>query len=81
MKTISVPEELHKKIVELKMQERAKNAAELIDKLVIEYKKQKFHEASELFRKKMEEKGITLAELLKKSRKIREEIANEWYPD
>ncbi len=81
MKTISIPEELHQKIVTLKMQEGAKNAAELIDKLIIEYKKQKFHEASKLFRQKMEEKGITLADLLKKSRKIREEIADEWYPE
>ena len=59
MKTISIPEELHKKIVALKMQEGAKNAAELIDKLIIEYRKQRLREFSEEFRKSLKEKGIT----------------------
>lgn len=81
IKTIQMPEELHKKIVALKMQEGAKNAAELIDKLIIEYKKQKLNKASEIFRAALDKSGMTFDEFLKESRKIREEIADEWYPD
>ena len=38
-------------------------------------KQEKFLKASRLFRKKLKEKGISFSELLKRSRKIREEIA------
>ncbi len=79
--TIAIPLELRNKLVSLKMQEKYKNIAELIEMLYIEYRKQKFREASDLFRKKLNESGMTFDELLKKSRKIREEIADEWYPD
>ena len=80
-KTISIPEDLHRKIIALKMQEGAKNAAELIEKLIVEYREKKFREASELFRRKLKESGMTFDEILKESRKIREEIADEWFPD
>ena len=81
MKTIGIPEELHKKIVALKLQEEIKTSAELIEKLIIAYRKQKFEEASKLFRKKLKERGMALTDLLKASGKIREEISNEWFPD
>jgi len=44
-------------------------------------KQEKFLKASRLFRKKLKEKGISFSELLKRSRKIREEIADERFPD
>ena len=52
MKTISLPEELHKKILELKIQEETKTSAELIEKLYMEYRKKKLQELSDLFRKR-----------------------------
>lgn len=81
MKTISVPEDVHQQLVELKIKEKQKNAAELIKKLIIEYRKKKLEEASRIFREALAKKGITIEDFLKSSRKIREEIADEWYPD
>ena len=80
MKTISVPEELHKDLAKLKLDENRKNTAELIKQLVIEHRRQKFLRSSEIFREAMKKKGLTLKELLKRSRRIREEIADEGFP-
>ncbi len=81
MKTIPVPEELHKQIITLKIQEGDKTIADLIERLITEYRKKRLDDLSKLFREKMDEKGMSFEELLKKSRKIREEIADEWFPD
>ncbi len=81
MKSIVISEETHRKFIEEKMQERAKTADELLGKMIIERRKQRLHAASKMFREALDKKGITLAELLRRSRKIREEIADEWYPD
>ena len=81
MKTISLPEELHKKILELKIQEETKTSAELIEKLYMEYRKKKLQELSDLFRKRMKEKEISFDQLLKKSKEIRKEISDEWFSD
>ena len=77
MKTIGIPEELHKELINLKLEEKNKNTAELIRNLLIAYKKQRFLEASNLFSKGLKQKNISFKEFLKRSRKIREEIANE----
>lgn len=79
MKTICVPERLHKEIITLKLEERQRNTAELIEQLVINYKKQKLFEASKLFRKSMKRKGMDFVDLLKKSKEMRKQIANEWF--
>ena len=79
MKTIGIPEDLHKELVELKLEENKKNAAELIEELVLEYRKQKFLKASGIFRKALKEKRLSFPALLKKSRKIRGEISDEWF--
>lgn len=81
MKTIAIPEDLHKELMQLRLQKGNKNTAELIKEVLFEYRQKKFLEASNLFRKKLKEKNISFEELLKRSRKIREEIADEWQPD
>lgn len=81
MKTISIPEELHKEIVNLKLGERKKNTAELIEELVLLYKKRKFSEAGEKFRKALKENKKNFSDILKESKKIKEEIADEWLRD
>jgi len=81
MKTIGISEEVHRDLINLKLQEREKNADELIAKLIIEYKKFKFMEASMLFRKNLKEKNIAFSDVLHKSKKIREEIGDEWFSD
>ena len=67
--------------MKLKMQEKIKNFDSLINNLIIEYKKQKLNDISKKFKESLDKRGITFDELLKKSRKIREEISDEWYPD
>mgnify|MGYP001569726071 FL=1 len=81
MKTIALPEDVHKDLVNLKLEEGEKNTAEIIKRLVIEFKRKRFEEASKLFRIKLRNSGIDFAELLKRSRKMKEVITNEWYPD
>tara|TARA_Y100000310_G_C20115735_1_gene549191 strand:- start:128 stop:373 length:246 start_codon:yes stop_codon:yes gene_type:complete len=80
MKTISLPEDVHRSLIELKLREGNKTAADLIEKLIIEYRKQKLDRARKIFRKALDEKGITIEEFLKESDKIKEEIFNERYP-
>jgi len=77
MKTIAIPEDLHKDLISLKLEAGDRTAAELIKKLIIEYRKQRLKEAGKMFRSKMKEKGVSLGELLRESRKVREDIANE----
>ncbi len=81
MKTIAIPEDLHKELINLKLELNDKNAAELIRKLVLSYKEKRFLEASNLFRKRLGEKNISFEDLLKKSKKIRGDIADEWWSD
>ncbi len=78
MKTISIPEDLHRELVNLKLELGDKNTAGLIKKLYFEYRKKRFLEASVLFKKKLKESGKSFGQLLAKSRIIREEIADEW---
>jgi hypothetical protein len=80
MKTISIPEDLHKEIMKIRLENGEKNTALLIRKLVLLYKEKKFQEHSHKFRELIEKNGTSFEKLLKESRKIREEIADEWYP-
>ena len=75
--TIAIPLELRNKLFTLKMQEKSKNIAELIEMLYIEYRKQKFNKAREMFKEALDKSGMSFEEFLKSSRKIREEIVDE----
>jgi len=79
MKTISISEELHKEIVDLKLDEKKRNAGELLEELILEHKKMKFLEASTIFKKGLDKKKLGFLDLLIKSKKIREEISDEWF--
>ena len=81
MKTIGISEEPHKELITLKLEENNKNADEIIKKLILEYRKIQFMKASLLFNQKLKEKNIPLKKLLKKSKAIRGEIADELFPD
>ena len=80
-KSFVISEKIHRELVKLKMMERSKNIDSLIEKLIIEYRKQKFNEASDLFNKKLKGRKMAFNELLKKSKKIREEIGDEWFSE
>lgn len=77
MKTIAISGDVHRELVNLKLEGANKNASELIKVLIKAYKKQRFLEASNLFRRKLAEKNISFEEFLKRSDKIREELADE----
>ena len=81
VKTISIPEDLHKELIRLKLDYGDRNIAEGIKKLVAFYKQQKFLEHSRRFREIIKKEGISFEEFLKRSEKIREEVADELFPD
>lgn len=81
IKTISIPEDLHKELIKLKLDYGDKNVAEIIKKLILFYKRQKLLEHSIKFRESLKKKGITFEEFLKRAEKIREEVADELFPD
>ena len=79
MKTISIPEDLHKNLIDLKLDQKDKNMASLLKKLVLAYKERQFLDSSDRFRKMLGEKKITFNKFLKESRKVRGEIGEEWF--
>lgn len=79
IKTICIPEELHKELVNLKLDERNKNMAEIIRNLILAYKEKKFLNNSLKFGEMLKRNRKNFSSLLKESRKIREEIADDWF--
>ncbi|MBI2045736.1 hypothetical protein HYT23_06765 [Candidatus Pacearchaeota archaeon] len=79
MKTIGIPEDLHKELIRLKLDGNDKNVADTLRKIIYTYKQNKFIEFGMLFRQKLKESGKNFDDFLKESRKIREEIADEWF--
>lgn len=79
MKTIGIPEDIHKELIKLKLENSERNVAEIIRKLVYEYKKRKFLEFSGLFNEGLIKNKKSFNKILKNSRKIREEIVDEWF--
>lgn len=63
MTTIAVSQKTKKELLKLKIKENKKSLDELISEMTLAYKKKKFLEASEKFRKKLEEKGLKLEDL------------------
>ena len=62
--TIAVSKDVKLSLTKLKLEEGARTFDELLRKMIIAYRKMKFLESSKRFRKRMEEKGIKLEELL-----------------
>jgi len=62
---VAISPELAKELKLLKMEEGLASIDEVIEKMLIEYKKRRFLEASEKFRERMKEKGLKLEDLTK----------------
>lgn len=62
--TVSVSEETRRKLMGLKLEEGKRSVDELLQELLIEHRKLKFREASELFQRKLTEEGIELEDLI-----------------
>jgi len=79
MKTIGISDETHKELMGLKIECGEKTAEGLIEKMLVEYKKQKLLEAGKAFREGMKKGKMRLGDVIKRSEKIREGIYAEWF--
>ncbi len=62
--TVSVSEEVRKELMRVKLEEGKRSVDELLEELLLEHRKLKFHEASDLFRQKLSEQGLELEDLI-----------------
>ena len=62
--TIAVSEQVKLKLLELKLEERAKSLDELLRRMIIVYKKYRFLEASKKVRSRMKKLKVSLEELM-----------------
>jgi cysteinyl-tRNA synthetase len=61
--TVGISKEIRNALMALKFEEGYKNLDSLIGDLIAEHKKRKLLAASDLFRERMEKKGLTLEDL------------------
>lgn len=62
--TVSVSEETRKQLMRLKLEEDKASVDEVLQDLLVEHRKARFHEASELFRRRLADEGVALEDLL-----------------
>ena len=62
--TLSVREETRKRLVKLKLEVGASSMDELLAKMATDYRKMRFLESSELFRRKLESSGLKFEDLV-----------------
>lgn len=62
--TIAVSKETRDQLMKMKIDEGASSLDELLSTLIVEHRKLRFLEASEMFRKRLDEMGMTVDELL-----------------
>lgn len=78
MKTLAISEGIHRQLMQLKVQMGYSSVDALEEDLISVFRKKKLHEASERFRKGMDARGLTLDKLLRESRKVRKELADQY---
>ena len=81
IKTIQMPEDLHKEIMQIKLNQGQRNTAQIIRERLLAYKEKKFQEHSRKFKEMLKKRGENFEDFLNDARKVREEIANEQYLD
>lgn len=62
--TVSVSEETRDKLMKMKIDEGASSVDELLGQLIVEHRKLRFLEASDRFRARLDEVGLTVEQLL-----------------
>lgn len=62
--TVSVSEETRKKLMRLKLEEDKASVDEVLQDLLVEHRKARFREESDLFRRRLAEDDVDLEDLL-----------------
>ena len=75
--TISIKEKTKKELKKLQEMYEVKSMDELIKKLIIQAKKEYINGFTKDFKSRLEEKGLTLEDIVESGEKIREEILKE----
>jgi len=81
MKTIALPEDLHKELLRLKLDHGSKNVSDILRKMLNAYRRQRFLQASKMFNEMLRKSGKSFKQFLKDADKIKEEVVNEQFPD
>ena len=81
MKTIALPEDLHKELMKIKLNNSDKSISEILRKMLCAYKEQQFLENSRRFREMIKKSGKSFDQFLKEARKVKEEVVNEQFPN
>ncbi|MEJ2249318.1 MAG: hypothetical protein P8Y97_06615 [Candidatus Lokiarchaeota archaeon] len=74
--TISIKKETKKELKKLKSQFESKSMDELLRILILDAKKKYIDEFSKDFKQRLEEKNLTLKEIIEAGEKVRKEILN-----
>jgi hypothetical protein len=77
--TISVSEEVKKELAKLKIELGYPSMDSLIKDAIFEMRNRKFEDASKLFKEKLREKGLTIKDIQKESKLIRQQVYREWF--
>ena len=77
-KSIFVSDETHRNLMLAKMEMGFRSLDDMLDELIVEVRKARFLEASEIFRARMRRKGLGLRSLERKGEAIRVELFKKW---
>ena len=81
MKTLGIPEDLHKELMRLRLDEGDKNVTSVLRKMLHTYKEKQFLENSKKFKEMLKKSGKSFEQFLEDARRIKEEVVNEEFPD
>ena len=76
--TISVSEEIKKELARLKIELGYPSMDSLIKDAIVEMRNRRFEDASKLFREKLKERGLTIADIQREGSRIRKEVFKNW---
>lgn len=72
-------DELRRKLAELKLSMGYRSVEQLLNVMVAEFEGKRLRNASQLFRRRLREKGLTIESLVRENERTRREIFKEWF--
>lgn len=79
--TISVSDDIRKKLLGMKVELGYKSIEELLQTMITYFENKQLERASELFRKKLKEKNLSLSDIQRENERIRKEVYAEWFEE